>query len=143
MSFLGTQQKCKACDKTVYPVDQLSSDGSAYHKACFSWATIPPWKVFFTVSLIMSSSSRRQTKSPSKAASMFYGTQEKCAACGKTAYPLEKPLRVFCIASTTSPSFLRRKGAIIILLSLHQSNGQQPPFHNLESCRCLLLSFYF
>ncbi|KAG5053018.1 hypothetical protein JHK87_005216 [Glycine soja] len=31
MSFIGTQQKCKACGKTVYPVDQLS----AYHKACF------------------------------------------------------------------------------------------------------------
>lgn len=26
---------------------------------CFSWAAIPQWKVFFTVSLIMSSSSRR------------------------------------------------------------------------------------
>lgn len=31
-----------------------------------------------------------QTRSPSKAASMFSGTQEKCATCGKTAYPLEK-----------------------------------------------------
>lgn len=31
-----------------------------------------------------------QTKSPSKAAGMFSGTQEKCATCGKTAYPLEK-----------------------------------------------------
>lgn len=29
-------------------------------------------------------------RSPSKAASMFSGTQEKCATCGKTAYPLEK-----------------------------------------------------
>jgi len=35
MSFIGTQQKCKACEKTVYPVDQLSADGTAYHKACF------------------------------------------------------------------------------------------------------------
>lgn len=35
MSFIGTQQKCEACDKTVYPVDQLSADGTAYHKACF------------------------------------------------------------------------------------------------------------
>lgn len=31
-----------------------------------------------------------QTRSPSKAASMFSGTQDKCATCGKTAYPLEK-----------------------------------------------------
>ncbi|KHG06745.1 Pollen-specific protein SF3 [Gossypium arboreum] len=30
------------------------------------------------------------TRSPSKVASIFSGTQEKCAACGKTAYPLEK-----------------------------------------------------
>lgn len=29
-------------------------------------------------------------KSPSKAAGMFSGTQEKCVTCGKTAYPLEK-----------------------------------------------------
>ncbi|KAI4382794.1 hypothetical protein MLD38_008709 [Melastoma candidum] len=29
-------------------------------------------------------------RSPSKAAGMFSGTQEKCATCGKTAYPLEK-----------------------------------------------------
>lgn len=31
-----------------------------------------------------------QTRSASKAAGMFSGTQEKCATCGKTAYPLEK-----------------------------------------------------
>ncbi|KAF8388771.1 hypothetical protein HHK36_025451 [Tetracentron sinense] len=35
ISFIGTQQKCKACEKTVYVVDQLSADGVAYHKACF------------------------------------------------------------------------------------------------------------
>lgn len=35
MSFTGTQQKCKACDKTVYPVEQLSADGVSYHKSCF------------------------------------------------------------------------------------------------------------
>ncbi|KAG6549901.1 hypothetical protein Mapa_008409 [Marchantia paleacea] len=35
MAFLGTQQKCKACDKTVYLVDQLTADGIIYHKACF------------------------------------------------------------------------------------------------------------
>ncbi|KAF8388544.1 hypothetical protein HHK36_027219 [Tetracentron sinense] len=34
MSFIGTQQKCKACEKTVYMVDQLFVDGVAYHKAC-------------------------------------------------------------------------------------------------------------
>ncbi|KAL0321883.1 UNVERIFIED_CONTAM: LIM domain-containing protein WLIM2b [Sesamum calycinum] len=33
------------------------------------------------------------TRSPSKAAGMFSGTQDKCATCGKTAYPLEKALK--------------------------------------------------
>lgn len=51
-----------------------------------------------------------------------------------------QPLRAFCIASTISLSFLRRKGATIILSSLHQSNVQQPPFQNLE-CWCLLIAF--
>jgi len=31
-----------------------------------------------------------QTKAPSKLSSMFSGTQDKCAFCKKTAYPLEK-----------------------------------------------------
>eukprot|EP00252_Welwitschia_mirabilis_P022498 TRINITY_DN6101_c0_g1_i3.p1 TRINITY_DN6101_c0_g1~~TRINITY_DN6101_c0_g1_i3.p1 ORF type:complete len:100 (+),score=0.94 TRINITY_DN6101_c0_g1_i3:145-444(+) len=35
MNFSGTQQKCAACDKTVYLVDQLSADGITYHKTCF------------------------------------------------------------------------------------------------------------
>jgi hypothetical protein len=35
MSFTGTQQKCKACEKTVYPMELLSADGVAYHKTCF------------------------------------------------------------------------------------------------------------
>ena len=35
MAFSGTQQKCKACDKTVYLVDQLTADGVVYHKSCF------------------------------------------------------------------------------------------------------------
>lgn len=35
MSFIGTQVKCKACVKTVYPLEQISADGIAYHKSCF------------------------------------------------------------------------------------------------------------
>lgn len=35
MAFSGTQQKCKACDKTVYVIDQLTADGVVYHQACF------------------------------------------------------------------------------------------------------------
>lgn len=34
-SFGGTTQKCKACEKTVYLVDQLAADSKVYHKACF------------------------------------------------------------------------------------------------------------
>lgn len=35
MSFTGTQQKCKVCDKTVHLVDTLSADGNVFHKNCF------------------------------------------------------------------------------------------------------------
>ncbi|XP_058225248.1 LIM domain-containing protein PLIM2b-like isoform X2 [Rhododendron vialii] len=35
MSFTGTLDKCKACDKTVYFADLLSVDGVNYHKSCF------------------------------------------------------------------------------------------------------------
>ncbi|KAJ4960800.1 hypothetical protein NE237_020710 [Protea cynaroides] len=35
MAFAKTNQKCKACDKTVYLVDQLIADKRFYHKACF------------------------------------------------------------------------------------------------------------
>lgn len=34
MAF-GTQEKCKACDKTVHFIDMVSADGSSYHKTCF------------------------------------------------------------------------------------------------------------
>lgn len=34
-SFGGTTQKCKACEKTVYLVDELTTDGKVYHKSCF------------------------------------------------------------------------------------------------------------
>ncbi|XP_042495395.1 LIM domain-containing protein WLIM1-like [Macadamia integrifolia] len=34
-TFAGTTQKCKACEKTVYLVDQLTADNKIYHKACF------------------------------------------------------------------------------------------------------------
>ncbi|KAG8378984.1 hypothetical protein BUALT_Bualt07G0041200 [Buddleja alternifolia] len=34
-TFAGTTQKCKACEKTVYLVDELAADNKVYHKACF------------------------------------------------------------------------------------------------------------
>lgn len=35
MSFTGTLDKCKACDKTVYVMDLLTLEGNTYHKSCF------------------------------------------------------------------------------------------------------------
>ena len=35
MSFTGTLDKCKACDKTVYVMDLLTLEGNTYHKNCF------------------------------------------------------------------------------------------------------------
>ncbi|XP_019418074.1 PREDICTED: LIM domain-containing protein WLIM2b-like isoform X2 [Lupinus angustifolius] len=111
MSFIGTQQKCKTCEKTVYPVDQLSADGTAYHKACFKCSHCkgtlklsnyssmegvlyckPHYEQLFkeTAAKLADKATPVLTRSPSKAASMFSGTQEKCATCAKTAYPLEK-----------------------------------------------------
>ncbi|KAL8123470.1 hypothetical protein AgCh_011443 [Apium graveolens] len=33
--FGGTQEKCVACNRTVYPIEKVAIDGTAYHKACF------------------------------------------------------------------------------------------------------------
>ncbi|KAJ3700678.1 hypothetical protein LUZ61_004383 [Rhynchospora tenuis] len=41
------------------------------------------------------------TRSPSKAATMFSGTQDKCATCAKTAYPLEKVTLKFMLICLT------------------------------------------
>ncbi|KAL5210578.1 hypothetical protein ABZP36_006201 [Zizania latifolia] len=119
--FSGTQQKCKVCTKTVYPMDQLSTDGVVFHRSCFkchhckstlslgnysSIEGVPYCKPHFEQLFKETGSYNKSfqspakpateklspelTRSPSKAASMFSGTQEKCATCGKTAYPLEK-----------------------------------------------------
>jgi hypothetical protein len=31
----GTTQKCSSCGRTVYPVEELTADGRAYHRPCF------------------------------------------------------------------------------------------------------------
>ncbi|KAK1321307.1 Pollen-specific protein SF3 [Acorus calamus] len=120
MAFIGTQLKCKACDKTVYVMDQLTADGISYHKACFkcnhckgtlklsNYSSLegvlyckPHFEQLFKETGSFNKSFQSPVKSagkltpeltrtPSKAAGMFSGTQEKCATCGKTAYPLEK-----------------------------------------------------
>ncbi|KAL1207958.1 LIM domain-containing protein WLIM2b [Cardamine amara subsp. amara] len=120
MSFTGTQQKCKACEKTVYAVELLSADGVGYHKSCFkcthcksrlqlsSYSSMegvlyckPHFEQLFKESGSFNKnfqspakpaekSSPELTRTPSRVAGRFSGTQEKCATCSKTVYPIEK-----------------------------------------------------
>ncbi|XP_052171670.1 LIM domain-containing protein PLIM2b-like [Diospyros lotus] len=117
MSFTGTLDKCKACDKTVYFVDLLSADGATYHRSCFKCSHCKGTLVMSNYSsmdgvlyckthfeqLFKESGNfsknfhtwkpdqpLARTSTPSKLSSLFCGTQDKCAACTKTVYPLEK-----------------------------------------------------
>ncbi|KAB2087977.1 hypothetical protein ERO13_A04G118300v2 [Gossypium hirsutum] len=119
-TFQGTQQKCNACNKTVYLVDKLTADNRVFHKACFrchhckgtlklsnynSFEGVlycrPHYDQLFkrTGSLDKSFEGtpkvvrpERQIDSESalKVMNSFGGTREKCAACSKTAYPIER-----------------------------------------------------
>lgn len=120
-TFAGTTQKCKACEKTVYLVDQLTADNKVYHKACFrcnhckgtlklsnynSFEGVLYCKPHFDQLFKMTGSldksfeggtksvrverSSDQSHTSNKVSSMFAGTQEKCVACKKTVYPIEK-----------------------------------------------------
>ncbi|XP_052174363.1 LIM domain-containing protein WLIM1-like [Diospyros lotus] len=120
-TFAGTTQKCKACEKTVYLVDQLTADDKVYHRACFrchhckgtlklsnycSFEGVLYCKPHFNQLLKMTGSldksfegapktvrvdkSVDQGHTNSKVSSLFAGTQDKCVACKKTVYPLEK-----------------------------------------------------
>ncbi|XP_074317460.1 LIM domain-containing protein WLIM2b-like [Silene latifolia] len=115
MVFTGTLDKCKACDKAVYVVDMVSADGVPYHKTCFkcthcngklmmgrfssmdgSLYCMPHFEQNFkktgSYSLNKSQSATKVElgKASNKLSSLFSGTQDKCATCKKTAYPLEK-----------------------------------------------------
>nr|GEW99115.1 LIM domain-containing protein PLIM2b-like [Tanacetum cinerariifolium] len=117
MSFTGTLDKCKACDKTVYFVDLLTADGVTYHKSCFrcihckgtlsmsNYSSMdgvlyckPHFEQLFKESGNFSKNFQTTAKpdrdstsrAPSKLSSMFSGTQDKCRQCEKTVYPLEK-----------------------------------------------------
>lgn len=116
MAFTGTLDKCNACDKTVYFVDLLTADGITYHKSCFKCSHCKGTLVMSNYSSMdgtlyckthfeqlfkesgnfsknfQPSRSRENsmTKSSSKLAALFSGTQDKCAVCQKTVYPLEK-----------------------------------------------------
>ncbi|OVA11269.1 zinc finger protein [Macleaya cordata] len=103
-TFAGTTQKCKACEKTVYLVDQLTADNKVYHKACFrchhckgtlklsnysSFEGVLYCRPHFDQLFKMTGSLDKSFES-GKVSSMFAGTQDKCVACKKTVYPLEK-----------------------------------------------------
>lgn len=120
LTFSGTTQKCKACDKTVYFVDELTADNKVYHKACFrchhckrtlklsdysSFEGVLYCKPHFDQLFKMTGSleksfegtprtvrdrSADQVQTNSKVSRLFSGTQEKCVACNKTVYPIEK-----------------------------------------------------
>ena len=115
MSFTGTLDKCKACDKTVYVMDLLTLEGNTYHKNCFrcshcncslaisNYSSIDgvlyckrDFEQLFKESVKSlhtgktEKSNDQLTRAPSKLSSFFSGTQDKCAACQKTVYPLEK-----------------------------------------------------
>ncbi|XWS68139.1 hypothetical protein CRYUN_Cryun04dG0065500 [Craigia yunnanensis] len=34
-SFGGTREKCVGCNKTVYPIEKVTVNGTPYHKSCF------------------------------------------------------------------------------------------------------------
>ncbi|CAM8899632.1 unnamed protein product [Rhodiola kirilowii] len=117
MTFTGTLDKCNACDKTVYFVDLLTADGITYHKSCFKCTHCKGTLVMsnyssmdgvlyckthfeqlfkecgnFSKNFQTGKSERPSelTRAPSKLSSMFSGTLDKCSACQKTVYPLEK-----------------------------------------------------
>ncbi|KAG6480426.1 LIM domain-containing protein PLIM2b-like [Zingiber officinale] len=113
VTFSGTQDKCKACEKTVHFVDFLSTDGVIYHKSCFrcshcngtlsmcNYSSMdgilyckPHFEQLFmetgTFTKKFPTVTRSGERIPSKYSSMFSGTQDKCATCKKIAYPLEK-----------------------------------------------------
>ncbi|TYI67787.1 hypothetical protein E1A91_D08G042600v1 [Gossypium mustelinum] len=122
MSFTGTIDKCKACDKTVHVVDMLTLEGIPYHKTCFKCSHCkgnlvlrgqvvalnssmdgvlyckPHFEQLFKESGNFSKNfltakpekQNEANKTSSKFSSMFCGTQDKCASCEKTVYPLEK-----------------------------------------------------
>ncbi|KAG0459189.1 hypothetical protein HPP92_022317 [Vanilla planifolia] len=118
MSFCGTQDKCKACDKTVHFIDLITADGVPYHKACFKCSHCrgtlsmcnyssmdgvlyckTHFEQLFKETGSFAKNFRAPTKSaeklelnrtPSKISQLFSGTQDKCVVCGKTVYQLEK-----------------------------------------------------
>ncbi|WZZ66781.1 hypothetical protein YC2023_078151 [Brassica napus] len=129
MSFTGTLDKCKACDKTVYVMDLMTLEGMPYHKSCFRCSHCKAhFEQLFKESGNFSKNfqtgktekSNEMTRPPSKLSSFFSGTQDKCAACKKTVYPLEKmtmegeSYHKACFRCAHSVSFFSRKVTTIM-----------------------------
>ncbi|KAJ9173577.1 hypothetical protein P3X46_016697 [Hevea brasiliensis] len=120
MVFSGTTEKCKACDKTVHFIEMITADGISYHKTCFKCShcnglllmssyssmdgvlyckphfdqlfreTGKKWTGMEILFIYLIFLCYGNARAPGKLSSMFCGTQDKCARCNKTAYPLEK-----------------------------------------------------
>ncbi|KAL3647178.1 hypothetical protein CASFOL_008146 [Castilleja foliolosa] len=113
MAQYGTTQKCNTCDKIVHFVEMMSADGVPYHKNCFKCCHCNGHLAMSNYSAVdgklyckthheqlfkETGSHTVQSfgkpvelnKAPSKVSTHFCGTQEKCAVCTKTVYPLEK-----------------------------------------------------
>ncbi|KAM7257083.1 hypothetical protein ACFE04_012824 [Oxalis oulophora] len=117
MVFSGTTDKCKACDKTVHFIEMITADGVPFHKTCFkcthchgrlvmgSYSSMdgvlyckPHFEQLFKETGSYSKNFQNGNtekpngiaKSSNKLGHFFSGTQDKCAVCKKTAYPLEK-----------------------------------------------------
>ncbi|KAJ6299129.1 hypothetical protein OIU76_020159 [Salix suchowensis] len=101
-AFAGTQQKCMACDKTVYLVDKLTADNRIYHKACFrchhcrgtlklsNYSSFEGTRVLKEHLKIVKPEKPVDNENASKVSNLFAGTREKCVGCNKTVYPIEK-----------------------------------------------------
>ncbi|KAK8564245.1 hypothetical protein V6N13_005522 [Hibiscus sabdariffa] len=119
-TFQVTQQKCSACDKTVYLVDKLTADNRVFHKSCFRChhcrgtlklsnynsfegvlycrphfdqllkRTGSLEKSFEGTPKIVKPERQKENENAAKVLNMFGGTKEKCKCCSKTAYPIER-----------------------------------------------------
>ncbi|CAL9159685.1 unnamed protein product [Musa hybrid cultivar] len=107
MSFTGTQDKCNACNEKVHFIDLLTADGVPFHKTCFKCShckgTLSMCSYSFMDGILYckphfeqlfketgSFTKKVPSRTPNKISSMFSETQDNCASCKKTAYPLEK-----------------------------------------------------
>ncbi|KAK9144960.1 hypothetical protein Sjap_004863 [Stephania japonica] len=86
--------KCSHCKGTLVMSNYSSMDGVLYCKTHFEqlFKETGNFNKNFQPSGKSSSSEKLQemARTPSKLSYLFSGTQDKCAVCNKTAYPLEK-----------------------------------------------------